>query len=65
MTRGVPQGLVLGLVLFDVFVGGRDSWIEGTLRKFADDMKLCGTVSVLEGRDTIQRDRDKLQRRPS
>ncbi|PKU44508.1 rna-directed dna polymerase from mobile element jockey-like [Limosa lapponica baueri] len=62
VMSGIPQGLVLGTVLFNIFVRDMDSGIECTLSKFPNDTELCGAVSMLEGRDPIQRDLDRLER---
>ncbi|GAB0179154.1 cAMP-dependent protein kinase inhibitor alpha [Grus japonensis] len=62
VMNGIPQGSVLGLALFNIFVVNMDSGIECTHSKFANDTKLCGAVNMLEGRDAIQRDLDRLER---
>lgn len=61
IINGVPQGSVLGLALFNIFVGGLDSETESTHSKLADYTKLCSTVDMLQGRDAIQRDLDSLE----
>ena len=54
--------LILGLVLFNIFVSDTNSGIECTVSKFADNTKVCGVINTLEGRDAIQRDLDRLER---
>ena len=57
----LPHSSFLGPVHFSVFINDLDSALECTLSKFAGNTELGRAIDLLEGREALQRDHDKLE----
>ena len=56
VKSGVPQGSVLGPILFTIYINDIDCNITSNLLKFADDTKLYRKITSIDDADAIQND---------
>ncbi|KAF2361543.1 Protein of unknown function DUF4817 [Trinorchestia longiramus] len=60
VTSGVPEGSVLGPLLFIIYINNLDVGIISKINKFDDDTKLCHSAFTERDRATIQSDLNRL-----
>jgi len=60
VLSGVPQGSVLGPILFLLFVNDLPEWIKNNMKMFADDSKVWRRIKTMADGDVLQEDLNTL-----
>ena len=60
MTSGIPQGSVLGPILFVLYINDLPSNILSDVFMFADDTKIFNIIKSPEDQEILQNDLDTL-----
>ena len=61
VLSGIPQGSVLGPILFVLFINDLPDIVRSSVFLFADDTKIYRRISSMEDREVLQSDLTKLQ----
>ena len=60
MTSEIPQGSVLGPILFTIYINDLPDVVQNIAKLFADDTKVCAVVNKEEEQHSLQNDINNL-----
>ena len=60
VTSGVPQGSVLGPILFIIYINDLEAGVISSISKFADDTKVGGKALTTKDCEILQQDLNKI-----
>ena len=60
MTSGIPQGSILGPILFIIFINDMPKAVDSMMKLFADDAKIFKAIESMDDISIIQNDINTL-----